>query len=296
MNNELHQRLLHFLEAIPTDTISQQVAAEIDHNVDDIRNLIITYINEANVTLDLAKGYLRKDIPILEVGAGLCLLSLFLKQEGYSVTALEPALGGYALFEHTKNAILQHFASIDITVLDCAAQELNPERHGRFKFIYSNNVMEHIPAWKDALVAMAGVLESDGVMVHSCPNYTFPYEPHYGVPVLRRLPGLSRWFLAGSHDMEIWDSLNFISASQVSKFGNNNHYKVTLAPGLLYKAFARLENDDLFSARHGKLLGWLGKIVTRTKIGKLIEMIPANMVTPMIFEIRFQTSPAEENM
>lgn len=295
MNTELKQRLSDFLDELPVDIIAKQVAMETSQDSREINDLLVTYRNEAYVTFDLIDEHLIPGMQILEVGAGLCLLSLFLKREGYHITALEPALGGYGLFEQTKDAIRKYFSEIDLHVLDCPAQALQADIHGRYQLVYSNNVLEHIPAWQEALSAMANVLTEDGIMLHACPNYSFPYEPHYSVPVLRRLPTLTRSLLASDQNLEIWDSLNFIAAHQVKAFATSQGLHYQLVPGLLYRAFARFEHDPLFAERHGRMLGLLAKGIIRSGLGALIKKIPANMVTPMIIEIRPRIALQEEH-
>lgn len=223
---------------------------------------------------------------ILEVGAGLCLTALFLKQQAFKITALEPALGGFGIFEHLRDVLLAHFSDLSLELLPLPAAELNPGRHGTFDLIFSNYVIEHIPDWRTAISSMASLLAHDGRMIHSAPNYTIPYEPHYGTPVFRHIPNLSRrLFLPNDADLGIWQSLNFITARQIRKFCRDNTLHCRFREALLYHAFMRIEEDPLFKQRHQGLAAKLGSLLIATGIVKLLRYIPATLATPMIVEI-----------
>lgn len=280
--------MLHaFLEQIPFEMIASDVAFKTGKPASEIAALLSTYANESLVSLDLVADHLASATRIMEVGAGLCMLSLFLKKQGYPVTALEPALGGYGIFDQTKDAILQHFSTYELEVLTLPAQQLNAAKHGEFDLIFSNNVMEHIPDWCEAISAMATVLSADGKMVHSCPNYTVPYEPHYGIPVFRHFRRLSaRLFLPKRADEEIWNSLNFITCRQVKNFCHAQNLLCRFEKELLIKAFQRVHEDPVFQKRHQGLISIVANLAVKTPFKELLKNIPAGLSTPMIFEIR----------
>jgi 2-polyprenyl-3-methyl-5-hydroxy-6-metoxy-1,4-benzoquinol methylase len=286
-NSDLHSKLNEFLNSIPIERISGEIATQSDLEAAEILEMLNTFAEESRVSLNLIKPRLHQGQSILEVGAGLCLLSLFLKQQGHIVTALEPALGGFGVFEQAKNAIIAHFSDTQLRVLTEPAQQLNPDEHGKFDLIFSNNVMEHIPDWRSAMRAMVSVLREDGKMVHSCPNYTVPYEPHYGIPVFRHFHELSaRLFLPGDADREVWDSLNFITCGQVKHFCKTLALYVEFEKGLLYKAFLRVHKDFVFQQRHKGLVSFVASLAVKTPFKQLVRNIPYCLSTPMIFEIR----------
>jgi len=282
----LAQRLGQFLSELPVNTLVDKIAFGAQENPAVVRNFLETYINEMRVSFHLIESEIRKENRILEVGAGLCLLSLFLRREGYSIVALEPAIGGFELFDTARKAIAVHFSDIDLDILDCTAQQLDPSIHGSFDLIFSNNVLEHIPDWEDALLMMEGVLNRDGYMLHACPNYTVPYEPHYGIPVFRRCVGLSgRLFLPADADDGIWKSLNFITCEQVRKFCKRHRLICRFRQGLLFDALQRVETDHIFSERHKGLVVTVARFIMRSGLGQLVRRIPPSLATPMIVRI-----------
>ena len=279
-------RLERFLTKFPLESIAAEAAVSTSRDAAEIRSVLDTFCNEARATLAVVEPALHSGHRMLEVGAGLCLFSLFLRREGFDITALEPALGGFSLFDTLRCVILARYSDVRLPVLTCPAGELDAARHGVFDLIFSNNVIEHIPDWRQALAAMLGVLAAGGRMLHACPNYSIPYEPHYGVPVLRRLPRLSRrCFLPADADGEIWDSLNFISHRQVRDFAARHDCRLHFRRGLIYQALARLQSDPVFRRRHPGAVSLAADALARTGLLKLLRFLPTALSTPMVFEI-----------
>jgi len=285
--SELESRLGRFLAKLPVESIARQAAQATGRDEAHITQILKTFRNEARATLAVVEPHLRTEGRMLEVGAGLCLFSLFLRREGYDVTALEPAMGGYSLFDTLRSLIIELHPDVMLPMLTCPAGELNSTQHGSFDLVFSNNVIEHIPDWQAALISMMGVLSEGAYMLHACPNYSLPYEPHYGVPVLRRLPALSkRFFLSKNADGEIWDSLNFISHRQVRRFAAQHDFSVAFIKGLIYQALARVQSDPLFRQRHKGFVTSMADLLASTGLLKLLRYLPPAMSTPMVFSMR----------
>ena len=93
--NEMSDDLNNFLDAIGRQDFFTGMTEQ-----ERVESKIVlgTFVNEARVGYELIESNLSYSSKILEVGAGLCLLSLFLRTRGYSVTALEPLAGGFDFF------------------------------------------------------------------------------------------------------------------------------------------------------------------------------------------------------
>ena len=286
----LKSELEAFLRQMPFAEIAATVAAQSGRDEAAITAMLETYANESRATLELVGAYLNPAHRILEIGAGLCLTSLFLKQAGFNITALEPSLGGFGLFDLLKGNILQARRDIQLDVLERPAQELDPATDGSFDLIFSNNVLEHIPDWPAALRAMSSVLQSGGRMLHACPNYTVPYEPHYGILVFRHFPKLSRRLFLGDRDAEIWDSLNFITGHNLRSYCNEHGLNCCFKEELLYSALKRIETDPLFEERHQGLVAGLSRLLLKSGIARLLRHVPPTLATPMIAEISKQAA------
>ena len=198
-------------------------------------------------------------------------------------------MGGFELFETAKRVIVAEYKELDLPVIETASEELDPQRYGQFDLIFSYNVMEHIPEFERSLRAQADLLSPEGVIVHNCPNYTFPYEPHFAVPVVKPLPHLTEAIFRKKLDADrpLWESLNFISCADVRSFATEHDLDVQFSPGLLYNALARLGTDPLFLDRHdGSAVVSIYKLLSKSGTISLLKHLPASIVTPMQFELR----------
>ena len=284
-NMGLGSKLELFLANFETEGICERLKNGHGFERNYVSDLLLTFANETRVTLSLVEEFLNPDMRILEVGAGICLFSIFLRSENYHVVALEPVLGGFSVFEEIKNAVLAYYSHIDLAVLRISAKDLDPRKHREFDLIYSNNVIEHIPDLPSTFSAMTSVLSEKGLMVHACPNYVIPYEPHFGIPVLKLCPGLSRRLFSKriEGNVELWDSLNFISYFNVKNLAKNDRLHVKFVKGVLYDSLLRLETDESFRERHvNKWVLSLFAILKNLGILRMVQYVPPCLSTPMI--------------
>ena len=286
----LEVRLNDFLAQLPAEDIAEDIIKRLDSdaNIDTMVQWLSVYINEARATLRLVEPYLQKESRILEVGSGLCILSLFLKSEGYQITAEEPALAGFDHFNLAKEALLLHHQALELTVIDRTASQLSPQQDGCFELIFSNNVLEHVADIEDSFQVLCGMMAENAKMVHLCPNYVFPYEPHLHIPVVKPVKRLSEVLFKKRiiEKQALWQSLNFITYFQIKKFANNAGVQVVFKKALLFEAFNRLGYDPLYNKRHGNsAVGIIYKILNTTKLLALLKFIPPFLVSPMQFEI-----------
>ena len=80
---------------------------------------------------------------------------------------------------------------LSISASPTAGPGPRPRKAGQFEFIFSVNVIEHCQPLEPNLEGMAGVLSPGGRMLHTCPNYRVPYEPHLRTPLIPAAPGLT---------------------------------------------------------------------------------------------------------
>jgi len=284
-NMGLGSKLEAFLANFEIEGICEYLGNEQGLERNYVKDILCTFANETRVALSLVEKFLNSEIRILEVGAGICLFSIFLKSENYDVVALEPALGGFSNFEKIKNAVLACYSHIELDVLRISAQDLALQKCGEFDLIFSNNVIEHISDLPSTFSAMTSVLSKNGLMVHACPNYVIPYEPHFGIPVFKLWPGLSRRLFSKKIEpkVDLWDSLNFISYFNVKVLATDNHLHVKFVQGVLYDSLLRLETDKSFRERHrNKLILSLFSLLKCLRIVQMVQYVPPFLSTPMI--------------
>ncbi len=242
---------------------------------------------EARFALQFVAPLLTDAGRVLEVGAGLGLLSSFLSTTGVDITTIEPGGEGFDGYRDTGRAI-RAALGVDHPTHDVAVEDVDRELlGGTFDVIFSNNVLEHVHDVGAALTCLDALLAPGATMVHNCPNYAVPYEPHFGVPLLPLRPGATARILPRRvTDTGLWRSLNFVTVSDIRSIATNCDAHVTFERGLLADAFDRLREPE-FAARH-TALARLAPILR--PLTRVLRTLPASMTTPMIFRWTRPTS------
>ena len=223
---------------------------------------------------------------ILEVGAGISVLSICLARRGCQITGLEPGANGFDVNAQLGAAVRAWLGADDLPMLDIEVDRLDRAQHGEFDLIFSINVLEHIPNLAEAIAAMEGVLAPGGSMVHLCPNYAIPYEPHFGIPLVPLAPRLTALLFPRVARHPTWPSLNFVTYRDIRRLARRSGLSTTFRPAMMYDAFARLDNDEEFRARHSGLVARLHHLLKRTRILGALRHVPPALATPMAFECR----------
>jgi 2-polyprenyl-3-methyl-5-hydroxy-6-metoxy-1,4-benzoquinol methylase len=265
------------------DDFTDEVADRASWPADILRARLSTALGEAEQTLRLLGGLVvSSDDRVIEIGAGLGLASAFLASCGCDVVAEEPAGVGFDDHASLIHPIAQALGS-DVEVWTIRAEELSPIDSGRFSLAFSNNVLEHVGNVHSTIRALAGILEPDGLMVHSCPNYSVPFEPHFGLPLVPGRPrSTARLMPSAVRDSELWRSLNFVRARDIRTVADDLGMIVEFRSGALATSIERLLVDDEFRARH-RLIGRVAGLITSTGAVEVIRRLPATWSTPMDF-------------
>jgi SAM-dependent methyltransferase len=219
---------------------------------------------------------------ILEVGAGLMLLSCQLAKEGFRVAALEPVSEGFSSFSELQKLVLayaerQGFAP---NALPIPVEHL--DQQSKFDFAYSINVMEHVGNFAVALERVGRAIRPGCEYRFMCANYLFPYEPHFNIPNLfskslteklfrRRIYGNTRVGDAAG----VWKSLNWITVPKVVRAVRNlADVSVSFDRSMLEAVLLRAVGDREFSARRSPLVRSLAKGAVRLGLHRLGKWIP----------------------
>jgi SAM-dependent methyltransferase len=248
------------------------------------RDWIDALKSEIAIGLDILRGHELIGKRILEVGAGAGLLSILLRRRGYDVTALDPSRGGYEAHAGLGPAIRKWFRANDLPFLSIGAAELNRSSHGEFDLIFSVNVLEHIPDLREAFHAMASVLSTSGRMVHLCPNYTIPYEPHFRLPLVPFVPSALALLRPDLRHNDLWRSLNFVTYRDILRYAHECNLTIEFKPGMMLRAFERLRVDSIFRGRQKGIPTTVFAILERFHLLSFIGRLPYWFATPMLFE------------
>lgn len=274
-----------FTKQLQSDSFVTFIESRIDYPFSDIKQEFNNYVEQAVYAVDLLSKIELANKRILEVGAGAGILTAWLLLNDIDVIGIEPSALGFHFHQDVFTAIWDYFKLPSNKVLDRSAEEIDEKELGKFDVIFSLNVMEHIPVNNLELVfqKMNSVLKGDGFMFHHCPNYTIPYEPHYGLPLVPYFPQMIGK-LTGKIKESLWQSVNFITLSQVKKIADRNSLKAYFERGIMAESFNRLEYDQEFSYRHPSLAK-LFPLLKKAGLIKLMEHLPPQFCTPMTFII-----------
>lgn len=231
---------------------------------------------------DLAR--LPSGAAILEVGGGIFLLSCQLAREGFAVAAIEPVGEGFGEFQQLA-AIILELARAEgnvPTIAPCMAEDFTSDI--RFDLAFSVNVMEHIDRPDIAIQRVTGVLKPGASYRFICPNYLFPYEPHFGIPIFisKRLTEKFCRKKIYSHAMPdaagVWKSLNWITVPKVRRFAAlDDGVVLSFQRATLVWMLERVVNDKGFAARRARWMVMLIRGAVALNLHRLAGLIPPVM-------------------
>ena len=247
------------------------------------------HIEESLFGLRLLKEFHIENKKVLEIGVGAGILTAWLLKNGVDAWGIEPAGTGYGFHANVFSCVQDFFNLPSERIIDAAAEDLKPSLINNVDLIFSVNVLEHIqpqnlPA---AFAGMKSVLAHGGGMLHHCPNYLIPYEPHYGLPLVPFFPHLTGK-LKGVYKQGVWQSLNFITYFKVKKLAADAGLVVQFKKGLMAVAFERLEKDEVYASRHYLLKNFF-PVLKYSGILWAMRHIPPSLCTPMTFYLRVFT-------
>jgi 2-polyprenyl-3-methyl-5-hydroxy-6-metoxy-1,4-benzoquinol methylase len=282
------------------ETISKKIS--IFESVCEISNPIIlktldsipdknTILNEANFGLKYIKQHIKKLKPnstILEVGAGPCILlsQLSISFNTHSFSGIEPIGPGFEFFREPLNKLKNNF---NFNLFEVGYEQFEESKNEKFDFIYLINVFEHLPNWKDFLRFVKAHLKQNGRCVILCPNYSFPYESHFGIPVIfsksltyKIFKKYIKKFEQDNSSIGLWSSLNFVKLKQVINKANDLDLVLTINKQITDDLIKRLSKDAEFAKRQ-YFIGIIAKIVQKIGLIKLFNKYPLYLFQPYMY-------------
>lgn len=287
MTNRHYDNIAGFLEDVRATVIEQ---------FPDQREYFDIYANEALFGFSIIETEINQLQPgsaIMEVGAGLLLLSGYLASKGMKIHALEPIAGGFSHFRELQKAVIKHYEKIGVklNLIDTPIERFSLTEC--FDYVYSINVFEHIVDVEHGLSNAYLSLRHGGILRVYCPNYHFPYEPHFNIPTLfdKRLTEIVFRSSIESSQMpyakDTWDALNWINVSQVRRLFRQHFDNAPLFNRLAtYQIVSRVLCDPQFMARRSKWLSTLLQSLDSMEMLKLFKFFPIRLAPVMDFNIR----------
>lgn len=264
------------------------VREHIDAEAPHLRPLFDVMAAEAR----FARSWLDDDLKqlppgaaILEVGGGAFLLTYGLAREGFAVTAIEPTGVGFGAFDELGRRVLDLAArdGIEPVVARCKAEEFSSAP--RFQYAFSLNVMEHVDAPELAVERVTAALLPGASYRFLCPNYLFPYEPHFNIPIVLNKSLTGRLFRrridsnrSNSDPQGLWHSLNWITVPRVRRMAAANpRLRVKFERRTLAAMIARAVHDPEFARRRS---AWMVRAIQALQamgLLRLAALVPASL-------------------
>lgn len=273
---------------IATEFWLDEVRARFVVSAPELLPLFNTYQAEAVFGRNYIESDLRRLRPgarILEVGAGSFLLSCQLAREGFDVTALEPVGEGFSHFDQMRQLVLVEARSQGCcpTIFNYPAEAIDAV--DRFDYAFSVNVMEHVNDVSSVLEKVGQSLVVGAGYRFTCPNYLFPYEPHFNIPTFFSKPLTERMLrrkIFANRTLPdpggTWKSLNWINVVQIKRVVRRlSGLKVTFNRSMLPSTLERMALDTEFAVRRSPAMRSLILFLVRLRIHVLFCVIPAAM-------------------
>lgn len=223
---------------------------------------------------------------ILEVGCGSGLLMAQLAKDfsHHNYTGIEPAREEFSFFGEMMQSMT---TTSQMHIFQGGYEEFTSPK--KYDLIYSINVFEHLPDWQHFITFVKQNLTPAGKCVILCPNYGFPYESHFRLPILFTKKSSYRLFKKHIDNYErslgaegLWDSLNFIRWSQLRKELHHQNLSYIFHTTILDDMIARLDTDAEFAERQ-KIIALPAKFVKKTGLLRLLKLPIFWRIHPYMF-------------
>lgn len=264
----------------------QDVRAHCEQNAPELLSLFDTYAAEAAfgrnyISADIA--LLKSGARIIEVGAGAFLLSCQLAREGFEVTALEPTGSGFSHFGQLRQLVRDRAESLGCLprVVDLPAETFAEK--AVYDFAFSVNVMEHVGDVPRVMANIADSLVAGASYRFTCPNYLFPYEPHFNIPTIYTKRLTEKLFYrrileskAMPDPAGAWQSLNWIDVRQVRRVARSlTGIRATFNRSLMVSTLERIAVDEDFANRRSPVVRNILLLVVRLRLHQIFRFVPA---------------------
>lgn len=249
------------------------------------------WINEAEFGFSHIEPYcenLSKNARVLEIGCGVGILLSMLVSKFDTLTfeGIEPFGDGFSQLRDLNRFVQDQGVKISPT----GFEDFGP--NGQYDLIFCVNVFEHVDDWRQFIDRVSTWLKPDARLIILCPNYGFPFESHFGIPIIWNKPLTARLYRNFIRKYEndydcagLWASLNFVRKKQVKRHvKRNTSLEMTDHISIVEQMIARLTDDPEFRKRQ-KRLGPIAVFLKRIGVLKLILLFP-NILPYMKLELK----------
>tara|TARA_Y100000590_G_scaffold274281_1_gene307986 strand:- start:30490 stop:31335 length:846 start_codon:yes stop_codon:yes gene_type:complete len=196
---------------------------------------------------------------ILEVGSGPGILLCELKKiyPNIKMTGLEPLTSGYSRYKNIISQVKEKGKNInELNFVNNKLEDFNTKE--KFDLIFSINVLEHVSDWERYIENTKNLLNENGLNVILCPNYDFPYESHYVIPIIinKKITKFLFKKRIDKHDKENnlynhWENINFVSKKKINNYLKKKNYNFYFDDKIKNRLFDRIATDIELKKKQG---------------------------------------------
>ena len=252
------------------------------------------WINEAEFGFGCLTEYCKKiskNGKVLEVGCGSGILLAMLTQkfDGLMFEGIEPFASGFdSLSEFNElNMIVKNN---NISIKNVSFEKFNTKT--KYDLIYCVNVFEHLNSWRNFLLTATKWLSKDGKIVILCPNYGFPYESHFNIPVIINksltFSIFKKSIIRQEKDMRIegtWKSLNLVKKKEVLHFIKSKPSLELFDDISIIDIIIKRFMDNREFRERQRLMGVIAVFVQKIGLLKILKLFPT-ILPYMKLEVR----------
>lgn len=260
---------------------------EVSTFIKKIRSLNIQnsdiWINEALFGFYHIKEYCKKlegNNKVLEIGSGSGILLNLLSENFKDINfeGIEPFGEGFSSLNYLNSLSREN----GVSIINIGYEELSSDN--KYDLIFCINVFEHLDDWRNFLEKISFLLNGNGKLIVLCPNYGFPYESHFRIPVIFNkkityyiFKKLIRIFENKNDCVGLWNSLNFVKKREIMNHLKDSKYSKNLQiiDHLLILDFMvnRIINDREFRKRQ-RLIGTIAIALKRLGLLNIFKIFP----------------------
>ena len=190
----------------------EEITNQIPDSIPD--EYLDSYFNSFYSSYAEIKHLISYSDEILDVGSGAGLLVNYLSSQSYKIEGFDNYL-----FDTHSRAINRAINSEE-KVQNCDIVDFQTEK--KFDVIFLHDVIEHLDNWEESILRLDNKLKSKGKIIFLLPNYTFPIEFHFMLPIIINKELTYKLFQKRIKKFEmtnnmygLWNSLNFVEPKEI---------------------------------------------------------------------------------
>ena len=252
------------------------------------------YLAEARFGMQQLSPYLDKlehGAKVLEIGSGpgFLLRALSGAYPNLTFEGVEPVAEGFSDFESAVKDSRKY-----VEIHRCSYEELT-NTDSCYDLIFTINVLEHVNDWRHALKFLGEKIKPAGLIIVLCPNYGFPYESHFRIPIIVNKAITFFFFRSRIEKLEknqaspgLWNSLNFVTLKEIEATAQQLSIRVVHKEEIIEALVDRALNDRNFLERQA-FLSKAAQALRRLGLMKILASYKLRWLHPyMKLEIRRQ--------